>query len=213
MDSLFALTPRVTLQAICGSCASELLWSRRDRRQTANISVKPCRSKRLREDVTHIKLEERGQAFNAGLQAADNPTDWIRLATNFQLQKTKLCSTRASASLPWDGTRPGDKDRSACMVSGLFYDAFSPDTWCWGTLPEWMAPYFDPRVPVHTNQSDPNQFISAVANGGNDPARSALYGGPDCFAFECDVFSFRSQTSGTPYMENYNNQHFPAAAL
>ena len=100
------------------------------------------------------------------------------------------------ASVAWDVNGQGKTVVRAGF--GLFYDAFSQDM-VLGHLP--YAPFFDPG-PAY-NPIGPNPIISAVANGGTIQPGVPLYGGPDCFAFECDVFSF-DRNIKTPYMENYN---------
>jgi len=100
------------------------------------------------------------------------------------------------ASIAWDVNGQGKTVVRAGF--GLFYDAFSQDM-VLGHLP--YAPFFDPG-PAY-NPVGPNPIVSAVANGGTIQAGVPLYGSPDCFSFECDVFTFDRHIK-TPYMENYN---------
>jgi hypothetical protein len=82
---------------------------------------------------------------------------------------------------------------------GLFYDAFSQDTFL-GHLP--YPPFYDPG-PAY-NPVGPAQIIPAVSSG--SPVISAgqpVFNTPGCFNFECDAFIVDRHIR-TPYMENYN---------
>jgi hypothetical protein len=82
---------------------------------------------------------------------------------------------------------------------GLFYDAFSQDTFL-GHLP--YPPFYDPG-PAY-NPIGPAQIIPAVSSG--SPVLTAgqpVFNTPGCFNFECDAFVVDRHIR-TPYMENYN---------
>ena len=80
---------------------------------------------------------------------------------------------------------------------GLFYDAFSQDTFL-GHLP--YPPFYDPG-PAY-NPVGPAPIIPAINTSGTVSAPQ-VFDSPGCFNFECDAFIVDRHIK-TPYMENYN---------
>jgi len=81
---------------------------------------------------------------------------------------------------------------------GMFYDAFSQDTFL-GHLP--YPPFYDPG-PAY-NPVGPAQIIPAINTSGVIQSGVPVFDSPGCFNFECDSFVVDRRIR-TPYMENYN---------
>jgi len=81
---------------------------------------------------------------------------------------------------------------------GMFYDAFSQDTFL-GHLP--YPPFYDPG-PAY-NPVGPAQIIPAVNTSGAIQQGVPVFDSSGCFNFECDSFVVNRHIR-TPYMENYN---------
>jgi hypothetical protein len=81
---------------------------------------------------------------------------------------------------------------------GMFYDAFSQDTFL-GHLP--YPPFYDPG-PAY-NPVGPAQIIPAINTSGVIQSGVPVFDSPGCFNFECDSFVVDRHIR-TPYMENYN---------
>jgi hypothetical protein len=99
-------------------------------------------------------------------------------------------------SVAWDTTGRGKTVLRAGW--GLFYDAFSQDTFL-GHLP--YPPFFDPG-PAY-NPVGPAQIIPAANTTGTITAGQPVYDTSGCSSVECDIFTVDRHIH-TPYMENYN---------
>jgi Carboxypeptidase regulatory-like domain/TonB dependent receptor/TonB-dependent Receptor Plug Domain len=99
-------------------------------------------------------------------------------------------------SAAWDLTGRGKTVIRAGW--GMFYDAFSQDTFL-GHLP--YPPFYDPG-PAY-NPVGPAQIIPAINTSGVIQSGVPVFDSHGCFNFECDAFIVDRHIR-TPYMENYN---------
>jgi len=99
-------------------------------------------------------------------------------------------------SVAWDATGRGKTILRAGW--GLFYDAFSQDTFL-GHLP--YPPFFDPG-PAY-NPVGPAQIIPAANTTGTITSGQPVFDTSGCGSVECDIFTVDRHIR-TPYMENYN---------
>jgi len=99
-------------------------------------------------------------------------------------------------SIAWDVSGKGTTVLRSGF--GLFYDAFSQDTFL-GHLP--YPPFYDPG-PAY-NPVGPAQVIPAINTTGSISSGVPVFDTSGCFNFECDAFVVDRHIR-TPYMENYN---------